>query len=195
MAIARLNSITPRTRQRAQEVAQCIVDLAEPFQRVDALFAALETERSEALRERLEELRQRGRALQSKIETELQGNVYTAMQVCNEAEQLKGGASTRVMTHFEELRSVKKNRFATQKEISNAEQRLAKSKQESESAAEQALKAHQALAEAENAMKLAQAELEGISISMDQCQAELAGKPYHSPELGLAVDPTARWAQ
>lgn len=189
LAVTRLNSIKPRSKERAEQVAAMLGDLTQPFQAVDALVSVLESERSQALRDRWEELRLRGRALQSKIETELQANLNTAMMKVNAAEEKKGKISTRVQTSFQEVRAVLRNKFASEQEIHQAGARLAANKKASEAAALEALEAQRGLADAQNAMTVAKAAVLSIKTGMDQCSAELQGKPYHDPETGLSTDP------
>jgi chromosome segregation ATPase len=188
IARARLESLTPRTKERAAQVAQMLAEIVEPFGAVDRLVGLLEQDHEYALAERWESLQERGRKLRERIQI-LQEAFYEAMRFVNEAEEKKGHAKTTLQSHHHAARKISIDRFASEQEIAKAEALVARDRKEMQEASDAALKAQRRLAEAQNALKLAQAELEGITIGMDRCTAELNGRPFHDPEFALTVDP------
>lgn len=114
---------------------------------------------------------------------------HTAMMNANAARDKRGKVSTLVETSYQEMRGILRNKFSSEKEIADVEQRLESFKKASEAARLEVLEADRGLAEQQNAVALAKSELLAIKTAMDQCAAELQGKSYHDPELGLSVDP------
>jgi hypothetical protein len=195
LAAARLQSIKPRTIERAREVAQLITDLQEPLKAVDEMFAILETERVEALEQRAEQLRVRGRELRDKIEHQLQASLFDAMHALNASSKEKKDCEGQLGVAQRERTAIKKDRFATDKQRATADAKVTKAASALVLAQQTDWKRLQAHNDAENAVKLAQSELRNIEIAIDQCAAEIAGQVYHDTALGLSVDPTAHLAQ
>jgi uncharacterized protein YoxC len=195
IATRRLNSIKPRTKEMAQQVAQMIADIQAPLLAVDELVGILAMERVQAIEESLEQLRTRGRNLRSRVNNELQAAVYTAMSVVNAAEEAKVKAQTKLEGHISRLRQLRLDRYSTNEQLFTADERVKSSVRELNAAKEIRLQAEKRKAEADNALAIAQAERVGIEIAMDQCVAELQGQPYHDPATGLSVDPLSHLQQ
>jgi len=188
IATARLASLPPTTKQRAQQVAKMHLDTRETLEAIDSLVALLEEEHFAATIERWENLQKRGRELRESF-LSLQGNVNAAMMVVNEAEARKAHCKTQLQSHHYAAGKLSMDRFRTEKEIADSEALVASDRAAMDEASKQALAAQQALGEAQNTLKLAHAELEGITIAMDRCVCELNGKSYHDPTTGLSIDP------
>jgi len=188
IATARLASIPPRTKERAKQVEKMHLETREVLEAIDDLVGVLEEEHFQAIAERWENLQKRGRELRESF-LSLQGNVNAAMMVVNEAESRKAHCKTQLQSHHYAAGKLGMDRFRTEKEIADSEALVASDRVAMEQASEQALKAQQALGEAQNTLKLAHAELEGITIAMDRAVCELNGQAYHDPQTGLSVDP------
>jgi hypothetical protein len=195
IATRRLNSIRPRTREMAQKVAQAIADCHQFLSTIDELVGALAMQRVKAIEERLEQLRTRGREQRHRVKNELQGAVYTAMQIVNSAEQQKVMAQSKLDSRINRLRSLKMDRYSTDEQLADADQKVKSAVRKLNEAREIRLAAEKRKAEADNALSIGQSGLAAIEIAMDQCAAELAGQPYHSPEFGSSVDPLSHLQQ
>jgi hypothetical protein len=188
IARARLSSIEPKTKQRQQEIAQALVDMVGPLTALDNLVSSLEDERFEAIGERWASLQERGREVRKRLEP-LQAAVYAAMRAWNAANDKKEHCKLELQTNHAAARKIRTDRFASQAAIDKAEELVAKDRVAKQEADDEKLQAERNLATAQNALALGRAELEGITIAMDRCAAEIAGKPFHDPETGLSVDP------
>jgi len=191
IATRRLNSIKPRTREMAKQVAQAIADCHQFLGTIDELVGVLAMQRVEAIEARLEQLRTRGREQRHRVNNELQGAVYTAMQIVNSAEQQKVMAQSKLDSRISRLRSLKMDRYSTDKQLADADEKVKSAVRKLNEAREIRLAAEKRKAEADNALAIGQSGLVAIEISMDQCAAELAGQPYHDPSTGLSIDPLA----
>jgi chromosome segregation ATPase len=196
LVTTRLQSVKPRNKKRAHEVAKILADLQEPLLALDELFATLDAERVEDLQETWEALQTQGRELKKRIESELTGDVYTAMLAWNAAEEKKGHAKGRLQQAFEARRTVKLDRYSTRENLKSAEERYRSALQALETASAEHLEAERKKAEAENAKLLASSKLRGIEMAMDQCVAEIQGVAYHDPNnFGLSTATPARIEQ
>jgi hypothetical protein len=192
---ARLRSIKPRNKKRAQEVAQTLADLQEPLKALDELVATLQEEREEELQATWEQLQTQGRELKKRIDSELEGNVFTAMLAWNAAEEKRGKAKGRLGQAFDSRRAVKLDRYSTRAQIKSADDRYASAVEALQAASALHLEAERNKAQAENAKALASSKLRGIEIAMDRCVAEIQGVAFHDPATGLSIDPSAFLAQ
>ena len=191
IAYGRLQSIKPTTRERAQQVAQLIADLQEPLEAVDKMVEILQGERVEAIEQHAEQLKDRGRELRTKIESQLQATLYTAINALNKTMNEKQRCEERLRVSQDERRAVKKDRFATDKQKTTADENIKKAASALVIAQQQEWKCQEARNDAENVIRMAQAELSNIEKAIDQCAAEISGIQYHDPATGLAVDPTS----
>jgi len=188
IATARLGSIPPRTKERADQVARMHLETRETLEAIDNLVGVLEEEHFQAIVERWEKLQARGRELRESF-LSLQEKINNAMMAVNAAEEHKSHCKVQLQSHHYAAGKLGMDRFRTEKEIAAADGLVASDRVAMEQASEQALKAQQALGEAENVLRLAQAELQGIVIAMDRAVCELNGTSYHDPQTGLSVDP------
>jgi len=191
IAIARLRSVKPRTREREQQVAQLIADSQETLVAIDEMVAVLNAERTDAIEARLEELRTRGRELRKRVNWDLPGDVLTAEQIVNVAEQQKVSAQSKLQSHIDRRRALRLDRYSSNEQLVAADEKVASAVRKLNAAKESRLQAEKKKNEATNALAIATSELRGIEISMDQHLAELKGQPYHDPSTGLSVDPLA----
>jgi hypothetical protein len=191
IASTRLQSIKPRTKERAKQVAMVMAEMLQPLAQIDIMFNILLEERNEAISVRLEELRERGRELRDRLNDELQAAVYSAMMAINETERTKVHAQTTLDTRITQRRALRLDRYSTEAQLLKADERIASAVNKLNEAKEAQLVAMQAKDAADNALALGRSEFRGIEIAMDQCHAELQGAVYHDPNLGLSVDPTS----
>jgi chromosome segregation ATPase len=188
---ARLQSIKPKSKQRARQVAQMIADLQEPLESADEMYATLEAERVEDLQKTWDELQNQGRELKRRINNELQAAVNSSMMVWNAAEEKRGRAKARLQQAFESRRAVKLDRYSTQEQNKAAEAKYASALQAFEASKSEHVDAERAMAQAENEKTIAQSRLSNVEIAMDRVVAEIQGVKFHDPQTGLSVDPTS----
>jgi hypothetical protein len=188
MAINRLNSMKPRSKESAQLVAEMQAIILEPLQAFDELIANLEQEYRDAWEARWNEGRVKGRAIIDSLPT-LQGNVYTALAVAREAAQRKDDLLQPVQDLHLEHGRMQGNRFVTDEELRSHARKLARARAEFDAASDAALEAVQAMAIPEGELATARANLELIVRDMDQCVCELSGEAYFHPDLGLSTRP------
>jgi len=188
IATARLASIPPRTKERADQVARMHLETRETLEAIDNLVALLEQEHFAEVIERWEALQKRGRELRASF-LSLQEKINNMMMQVNEAEARKAHCKTQLQSHHYAAGKLSTDRFRTEEEIAAADALVASDRAAMDEASQKALAAQQALGEAQNTLKLAHAELEGITIAMDRCVCELNGQSYHDPATGLSVDP------
>ena len=187
LALGRLNSLKAISPTRAKQIEQTIVALTGLLKTADDLIATVEQERCEAIGNRWEEMRVLGRKILGQMDT-LISKVNAAMMRCNESMAAKVHAQTELQTHHLELSRM--SRWASVKEIAAAEAQVEADRAIKQSADEVALADQRALAEAENAVRIAKAQVVGISREMDRCECELRGENYHDAEFGLSITPT-----
>ena len=190
---SRLQSIKPRTQVRADEVRETLAALQEPLAAADELVTVLQMEHFEALEERMQRLQERGRAVRDRLEDELRNAVNKAMMAKNESETAKVRCKARLESHQDERRAIRRDRFATAEQRDDADRNVENGARALMAAKEMDLRREQELAAAQNAVRLAQSELRGCEIGLDQCQAEIQGTQYHDPETGLSVQPQESW--
>ena len=189
MALTRLRSIKPRSREMNQRVAQMIADIMEPLQELDSLVATLEQEHTAAWEARWESDRAKGRELIDVTIPTIQGELFNALNRRNEADAKKGRCKTVLQDLDYNRQKIESARFASSDEILRAQRKVAKAKAEMEAATEATLVATRAMSAVEGRMATAQAQLEIIKKDMDQCQHEILGTPYFHPDFGLSTEP------
>jgi hypothetical protein len=189
IATTRLRSIEPRTKERAQQVAQLIADSQETLNAIDEMVATLEQERVEATQQRLDELRTRGREQRHRVNNELRGKVNTSLMNWNEAERNKVQASTRLQSRIDIRRALRLDRYSSDEQLAAADEKVASAVRKLNAAKAVHLEAEKKKADAENNLALGQSALRAIEIAMDQCLAELKGQTYHDPTTGLSLEP------
>jgi hypothetical protein len=140
----------------------------------------------------MEELRNRGRDLRQRLDNDLQGDVYTAMMVVNEAERNKVMAEQKLESRIISRRKLRLDRYSTDEQLLAANAKVKSAVRKLNDAKAVRLEAEKQRNEADNALALGSSELRGIEIAMDRCLAELKGIPYHDPNLGLSTDPTSQ---
>ena len=191
IATARLESVKPRSQAQMQRVAQMLLDMREPLAAIDNLIGELEGERLQAISDRWEELKARGRDLREKIDNEFQAHINSALMSWNDAETKKVRAETRLQVCVDERRRLRLDRYSTEQQLADGDHKVLMSVRALNVAKAEHLEAERAKAEAENARKLAESELISVERAMDQCVAEINGAQYHDPETGLSISPTA----
>jgi uncharacterized protein YukE len=188
IAKARLHSLEPRTAQRKMEVWKMLGTMIEPLRAVDELVATLEREHFATFTERWEQCLGQGRELVDSLPT-LQRELAAAQQAVREADQKKANAIGVLQSSVQNARKI--SRWATEAEISEASRKTIKAREEMQVATDKALLRMKQLAEAEGKLATVQKNLEILKTDMARVECSLKGVPFHDPETGLSVDPTA----
>ena len=186
IAMARLQSLRPRTPERKQQIAETISAMAEPLQAIDDLVAEMEAERFAAIDKRWEEIRKQGRKLLDSIPA-LQRELAACMNRVNASASAKSNRRADLEAYFNERKKL--SRFATEAEIRAANLKVAQAKEAARAAADDALADQQALATAEAALATGRANLQTHQTELSRLESELRGEAYFDPTLGLSMTP------
>jgi len=188
IAKARLHSLEPRTAQRKMEVWKMLGTMIEPLRAVDELVATLEREHFAVFTERWEQCLEQGRELVDSLPA-LQRELAEAQQAVRLADQKKADAIGVLRSCVQSVRKI--SRWATEAEIADAGHKEANAREAMQVATDRALLRMRELAEAETKLKRVENNLETLKTDMARLECSLKGVPFHDPETGLSVDPTA----
>jgi hypothetical protein len=193
IVMRRLRSLTPRTEERKEHVANAIAALTVPLQALDQLIEEIEEDHFTAISTRWERCRKRGRELIDEIIPKLGKEVYQWQQASQKSYEAKRHRAADAEEYSVQRRKI--SDWASQREILDADKRLRDAAAASVEAAALALEDMRSLAVVESALANAQATLATLKTELHRLQAELKGTPYFDPELGLSRDPMAHRAQ
>jgi hypothetical protein len=182
----RLRSLKSISPTRSKEIEKLIYKLYAPLKAVDDFIETVEEERLISLGDQWEMRRKQGRKIKESLD-KLIGAVNQSMMVHNESEAQKKRCE--IQLQADHLAGRRLSKWATEQEISDAEELVAEDRIAKQAADEQWLTTLRALTEAQNAVAIARAQVEGIEQEMSRLEAEIQGASYCDPTTGLSVDP------
>jgi chromosome segregation ATPase len=184
LVLLRLSAAVPSSDRLRAELATILGEASEACARWEAFLDACERERVSELQKQHTEIREKGRQLQAEIE-QLTAEFWSANANWNEAIKARTLAIDAVKAAKYQREHT--GRFASDAQVSEAENRVAAAKSKAKDAVAAETSATLERNRAEDALFRAKEQLHQVGIEESRLRAQIDGKPFIDPELGLTT--------
>lgn len=185
---ARLESITPLSKEHQQLVTKMRAKVVPQLAALDAFIAEIKEARYIAIETRWEEIRAEGRKLVDSLPA-LNGQLGEARRYCNQALEAKGRHQVDAEQKFAERTAMNGFTWASKEELAAAARKLERAKEAATLAKQKWIDEMRAMAVVEGKIASVNATLESFQNELQRLALELSGEAHFDQEFGLSSEP------